>query len=59
MKASEAINVLEQMSPDAEVELRFVGSHGKSRSVSSDHPCGGAYETQSDRFGWGNHDGRR
>lgn len=63
MKVKEALEVLRQMDPNKEVHLHFTDdghtkdiSHGTwypgdSRIDGTDHPCGGRYETQAERFG--------
>lgn len=62
MLISEAIEMLKRMNPHDEVFLSFSedvvenrnNEHLKSPrryAVGDDHPCGGSYETQAERFG--------
>jgi hypothetical protein len=58
MKIPEAIRLLEQMDVNTEVELTFhikvtdrFGPRTKKWTPASDHPCGGAYESQHEKFG--------
>ena len=53
MRIKEAIEVLRNMNPEQEVTLTFTNKNGyldTDRGM-DDHPCGGRYETQSERFG--------
>lgn len=52
MKVEEALEILKQLDPKSEVELRFPNkSYTDRRETESDHPCGVRYETQAERFG--------
>ena len=59
MLIKEAIKMLQRMNPNEEVFLQFKedvteyrnNEHLKN-SNGNEHPCGGSYESQADRFGY-------